>query len=135
MHYKKNFYIKGIHIKLLWKNGLLRCKFYNYGNSKTFLVYNPNKIISPEILHNDIEPSMKKQMIRKKPIVLLQELSYEDMINKVFYFNCQILDSNNNPLWYDYEKNIYTHASKIVFEKNDKNENNLSLERLSSVFQ
>lgn len=122
VHFKKDLYIKGIHIKLLYKNNLLRCSIYNYGANDFFLYHLKDQILTnhkSQIKHKD---QMIKHKISRNPLLLSEKISAQELMNKIHYFNFHLTDDNHEDIFVHNPKFPFITNTPITFGKTSKQE-------------
>ncbi len=107
VHSQKDLYIKGIHINLLYKNNLLRCRVYNYGNMNYHLYYSKDKVLVNN--KSDIRPKeqMSMQKLSRHPILLSEKMVTPDLEEQIFYLNFHLVN--------DKGEDVFTHSEKQLF--------------------
>jgi hypothetical protein len=125
MHYKQHFYMKNIHIKLLWKNNSLRCKIYNfnYENNDLYLYYNDDQLLIPELSELRPHNELRCSKLNRKLFTLSQEITIEDFMSKNFYFNFHIKDKSKNDLIINGSKKPFLQTLRIHFGKKQEDKN------------
>lgn len=120
MHFKKELYIKGIHIKLLYKNNLLRCTIYNYGHNEFYLYHLKDQIL----ISNKTPIKNKEQMIKHKitrhPLLLSQKISVQEITSKLHYFNFHLTDEKNEDIFIHNPKFPFIANTPISFSKTSR---------------
>lgn len=118
MHYKKNIYAKGIHIKMIWKNNILKAKVYNYSGNVYSVFYQQNKFFNTNKENIRPKEEMNQYILIRKPLIITQEIQESNLINKDLFLNIHITDENENEIIIDEFNQTITDYFILKFEKN-----------------
>lgn len=110
MHFKKSYYIKGIHIKLIFKNNLLRCFIYNYSGNRKYVACELDSI-----LVKDKKPLVNDRLflLRKRPFILSQEITYDKLKKHNYFLAFELFDELKNPIIHDVANKPFTQTIQV----------------------